>query len=188
MEPGERHYSLVAELLGQGEIVPFLGAGANLCDRPDETASWAPGEFAPERGGAREDGSPTRAATRTRTSTSCASRSTSTRSSARAGCTGTCTRSSTRTSRRPRLHRLFARLPSVLRKGGHPQLLLLTTNYDDLLERAFDEAGEAFDVVWYEAKRGPMHGRFMHRPPSGDIVPIERAERVHRRCRSRSGR
>ncbi len=41
-EPGEggslniddRHFSLVAELLADGEVVPFLGAGANLCDRP----------------------------------------------------------------------------------------------------------------------------------------------------------
>ena len=50
----------------------------------------------------------------------------------------------------------------------------MTTNYDDLLERALDERGEPYDVVWYEAKHGPMHGRFMHRPPSGDVVPIER--------------
>ena len=46
-EPGavradDRHYSLVAELLANGEVIPFLGAGANLCDRPDE----APGSSA----------------------------------------------------------------------------------------------------------------------------------------------
>ena len=45
----DRHCSLVAELLANGEIVPFLGAGANLCDRPDE-AAWELGRFAPSGG------------------------------------------------------------------------------------------------------------------------------------------
>ena len=63
------------------------------------------------------------------------------------------------------LHRLLARLPAILRARGKAQLLVLTTNYDDLIERALEEAGEAFDVVWYEAKPGPLQGRFMHRPP-----------------------
>ena len=34
----------------------------------------------------------------------------------------------------------------------------MTTNYDDLVERALASAGEPFDVVWYEAKRGPCAG------------------------------
>ncbi len=172
MEPGERHYSLVAELLGQGEIVPFLGAGANLCDRPD-TASWAPGRFAPSGGELAKrlaDSSryPDEDLDLLRVSQYV---------DAILG-EGRLYRylHEVFDSNFPptSLHRLFARLPAVLRKGGHLQLLLLTTNYDDLLERALDEAGEAFDVVWYEAKRGPMHGRFMHRPPIGDVIPIER--------------
>ena len=53
-EPGavradDRHYSLVAELLANGDVIPFLGAGANLCDRP-ASASWALGRFAPSGG------------------------------------------------------------------------------------------------------------------------------------------
>ena len=31
----ERHLSVVAELLANGEVVPFLGAGANICGRPE---------------------------------------------------------------------------------------------------------------------------------------------------------
>ena len=46
MNVDDRHYSLVAELLADGEVIPFLGAGANLCDRPEE-ASWEPGAFPP---------------------------------------------------------------------------------------------------------------------------------------------
>ena len=46
MEIDDTHFGLVAELLADGEVVPFLGAGANLCDRPVE-ARWEPGSFAP---------------------------------------------------------------------------------------------------------------------------------------------
>lgn len=72
------------------------------------------------------------------------------------------------------LHKLLARLPGLLRERGAPQQLIVTTNYDDLIERAFDEVEEPFDLVWYEAKRGTSHGRFLHRPHGGEPVPIER--------------
>src|SRR4029077_11612914 len=72
------------------------------------------------------------------------------------------------------LHRLLARLPALLReRGAEEQLLVLTTNYDDLVERAFEDAGERFDVVSYEAKPGPLQGFFWHRPPDGEPVPIK---------------
>ena len=40
------------------------------------------------------------------------------------------------------LHRLLASLAPLLRERGSPQLLILTTNYHDLLEQAFAEQGE----------------------------------------------
>lgn len=65
------------------------------------------------------------------------------------------------------LHRLLARLPKLLRAGplGKParvqHQLLITTNYDRLLEDAFDAEAEPFDVVWYdaqaEAPNRPLH-------------------------------
>src|SRR5690606_37630639 len=42
--------------------------------------------------------------------------------------------------------------------------LILSTNYDDGLERAFRQAGEPFDVVAYIAE-GSQAGKFVHRPP-----------------------
>jgi hypothetical protein len=39
----DRHFALVAGLLAEGEVVPFLGAGANLCDHKTgvrEEGSW----------------------------------------------------------------------------------------------------------------------------------------------------
>ena len=73
------------------------------------------------------------------------------------------------------LHAFLARLPAAFRAQG--QLLrgpplLLTTNYDDLLERAFEAAGEPYDLVVYVAE-GKDAGKFRHRLPDGEIRLIE---------------
>jgi hypothetical protein len=60
-------------------------------------------------------------------------------------------------------------VPAILRESGptprYP--LIVTTNYDDLLERAFDAEGEPFDLVSYVAE-GDDRGKFWHRGPDGD--------------------
>jgi hypothetical protein len=169
----DRHFSLVAELLADGEVIPFLGAGANLSDRPDD-AAWEPGRFPPSGN---------------ELALTLAERS-------RYPDTGDA--DLLRVSQYvdailgegqlyrylhtvfdsdyppSSVHRLLAHVPELLRKHGRPQLVVLTTNYDDLVERALMEAGERFDVVWYEAKRGPQQGLFFHRSPAGEVVPIER--------------
>lgn len=73
------------------------------------------------------------------------------------------------------LHRFFACLPGTLRAKGLPprHQLIVTTNYDDLMERAFSEAREPFDIVNYVAD-GPDRGKFLHVTHSGDVIPIER--------------
>src|SRR5262249_16644096 len=74
------------------------------------------------------------------------------------------------------LHQFFALLPSVLREKGFPPRyqLIVTTNYDDVLERAFKEAGEPFDLVTYVAV-GEQRGKFVHWPPgSSQARLIER--------------
>ena len=43
-----------------------------------------------------------------------------------------------------------------------PRLLVVTTNYDDLLERALVEEGLEFDLVWYEAKQNVGRARPVH--------------------------
>jgi len=62
------------------------------------------------------------------------------------------------------LHRFLARLPALLRDRGAPHQLIVSTNYDLALERAFEEVGEELDIVAYVAA-GPHRGRFWHRPP-----------------------
>ena len=73
-----------------------------------------------------------------------------------------------------RLHRTLARLARHMRElPGTDCLLCVTTNYDDLLERAFDDAGEPYDLVTYIAE-GPDRGRFRHVTPDGVITVILR--------------
>ncbi len=116
VEADDAHYSIVAERLGDGEIVPFLGAGANLCDRPDESRLGAR-PLRPERRRARRRSSPRAAGTRTPTSTSCACRSTWTRSSARASLYSVLHDVFDSNYPPTSVHRFFARLPALLRRA-----------------------------------------------------------------------
>ena len=67
-----------------------------------------------------------------------------------------------------RLHELLASLPRRLGLAERRRYqLIMTTNYDDALERAFRAAGEAFDLVWYVAETEDR-GKFLHLPPDGE--------------------
>src|SRR2546426_927562 len=73
------------------------------------------------------------------------------------------------------LHKPTAPPPSLMRKvAPEPRYqLIVTTNYDDALERAFNEAREPFDLVAYIAD-GEHRGKFMHAPPGQEAHVIER--------------
>jgi hypothetical protein len=75
------------------------------------------------------------------------------------------------------VHTFLARLPRLLEAKGYPRrnFLIVTTNYDDALERALLKAGQRCDVVWYAAD-GPFQGQFrlwedwpVGQPPTGAI-------------------
>jgi len=166
-------YAWIVKKLAGGRMIPFLGAGANLCDRGDE--AWAPGrpflpngtelarylaeegmyprpedndllrvsQYVDQAGGEDELYHYLREVFGLEYSPTA-------------------------------LHRLLARLARQLADAGLPQMLTVTTNYDDLVEKAFDEAGLEYDVVWYEAKQNsPERGKFMHRAPGQEAVVIE---------------
>jgi SIR2-like domain len=74
------------------------------------------------------------------------------------------------------LHEFLASVPERLfrRAASAPRYqLVVTTNYDDALEQAFDKAGERYHLVWYvaEGEEGER-GKFMHRPPGGKPILI----------------
>jgi hypothetical protein len=168
----DRHCSVVADLLRDGEVIPFLGSGASLCDRPDSSV-WEPGRFPPSSVElARELAE--RCYYPAPDDLDLLRVSQYVEAILGEGKLYGYLRTAFDVDYPPTsLHRFFARLPALLRERGRPPLLFLTTNYDDLVERALTDAGESFDLVWYEAKRGPSHGQFRHRGPNGD-VPIER--------------
>jgi DNA-binding SARP family transcriptional activator len=70
------------------------------------------------------------------------------------------------------LHCFLAKLPALLRARGAPHQLIVSTNYDLALERAFEDAGEEVDIVAYVAA-GPQRGHFWHRAPGEPPRPID---------------
>jgi hypothetical protein len=63
------------------------------------------------------------------------------------------------------LHRFLARFPRWLEELGEPPRyqMLVTTNYDTALERAFDDEGEEYDLAVFLAS-GDAQGTFVHVP------------------------
>lgn len=176
----EDHYLTIAEKLAGGRLIPFLGAGANLCDRGEEV--WAQGgPFLPN---ASELAGHLAARGRYPMHEGLDLLRVSQYVEAARGEDELylILREVFGSEYAPTsLHRLLARAAKGLDAAGLPQLLVLTTNYDDLVERAFADEDIEYDVVWYEAKQGvPDRGRFMHRPPGGKPTVIARPNKYTR--------
>jgi SIR2-like domain len=73
------------------------------------------------------------------------------------------------------LHLFLAQLPALQRErlGKAHYQLIVTTNYDDALERAFRAEGEPYDVVTYVAE-GEHRGKFLHWPHEEEPRLIEK--------------
>ena len=164
------HYWLVANRLLEGRVVPFLGAGANLCGRPDDSA-WSVGEFLPsgaelaaylaDKSRYPEDAEADLLRVSQYVDAVLGERA-----------LYEYLRTAFNADYPPNaLHRLLVDVAVQLRERGRPGLLVLTTNYDDALERAFEDANEPYQVLWYDAKRGSGH--FMHRA-NGRVSPIRK--------------
>jgi DNA-binding SARP family transcriptional activator len=68
--------------------------------------------------------------------------------------------------------RALARVARLLREHEAPNQLIVTTNFDNALERAFAEAGEECDVVTYVAV-GRNRGKFLHLGANGSTTVVE---------------
>src|SRR5262249_24128342 len=79
------------------------------------------------------------------------------------------------------VHEFLARCVVAGRRHGHGLVLplVVTTNYDTALERAYDAVEEPYDVVAYLA-RGPAPGRFARLNSDGDWEVLERKTRALR--------
>jgi hypothetical protein len=66
------------------------------------------------------------------------------------------------------VHTFLAGLATTLRERKERRQVILTTNYDDALERAFEQVGEPYDLITYiVSSPKEFRGRFMHWPPGG---------------------
>jgi hypothetical protein len=173
-DPLDSHYAIVTKGILDGRVVPFLGAGVNLCGRPEGT-TWQPGKCLPSGG------------------------ELAAYLADQFGCPLSDPQDLVRVSQyievmtnfgplydklhnlfdadyppNP-LHQLFASLPALLRDKQclHPYQLIVTTNYDDVLERAFRAEKEPFEVISYIAE-GTQRGRFLHCSPDGKEQLIEK--------------
>jgi SIR2-like protein len=161
LEADDGHFLRVAGRLLEGKVVPFLGAGANLCGRPPD-AKFTQGTYLPsgaelaelfvQRSGYPVPGDDDLLRVSQWVEAVLGEKTLYEwlRSTFDADYPPTV------------LHRFLARVAKLLRDQGKPPMLILTTNYDDALERAFDDAIEPYHLIWYEAKKGKGCGRFVH--------------------------
>jgi hypothetical protein len=175
------HYTILGREFAKGRVVPFLGAGVNLCGRPDEV-KWQSGQrtylpsgselagYLADYSGmpAHDIGDLLRVSQYLTVELGLGALYEELRGLFNANYPPTS------------LHRFLASLPAVLRAKGYPrtedplrrQFLIVTTNYDGLMERAFQDAGESVHVVSYMAD-GEHRGKFLHRLPAGDVRLID---------------
>ena len=170
----DAHYKTVVKAFSDGRVVPFLGAGVNQCGRPDGT-QWQSQHYLPSGTELSEYladnfGYPApnrqdllRVAQYVAVMNGVGPLYENLRTLFDADYTPTA------------LHQLLAMAPSVLRAKGYPQrhLLIVTTNYDDLLERTFKAMDEPFDVVTYVADTD-QRGKFVHWPYGAEPRLIEK--------------
>jgi hypothetical protein len=164
----------IADELAEGKVVPFLGAGVNLCDRPPGTR-WdvATRESLPS---ARELAEYLARRFSYPESDRDLSRLCQFVVEVRgdAPLYAGLRKVFTVPPSLNRVHRFLARLPGRLRHKGYlPKLLIVTTNYDDQVEKAFAETHEPLQVVSYVAEGGEdVRGKFAHHGEDGrrDVI------------------
>jgi SIR2-like domain len=165
-EPTETHYRILAKAIAEGRVVPLLGAGVNLCGRP-RGAAWQQGRYLPSGAelatylAVEFEFPPDELKDLLRVSQYIAVMTGS-------GPLYEELHELFDADYEPtKVHTLLAAIPAFLRRQGLVRYqLILTTNYDDALERAFRAVDEEFDLVSYIAE-GTHRGKFLHLPPDG---------------------
>jgi hypothetical protein len=168
------HCELVAREMRAGRVVPFLGAGANLCGRPEEYIwkplpfDWLPSgrELAEYLAGlfayqGKHPDDLLKVSQYIKLMVGAFPLYAELRKLFDGDYPPTA------------LHEFLAEVPAILRRhlDPPPYQLIVTTNYDDVLERAFRQVDEPFDLVSYDAE-GEYRGKFVHYPHEGEPTTI----------------
>lgn len=161
--PEERQYQLMIDAAKEGNLVIFLGARANLCGR--DAGEWQQGPYPPSDRELATHLSALRHLPDGELAEVSQFLALEDPDFLSAQLHDVFTKAFCTTP----LHDFLATLPRKLRDAGdaHGHLLIITTNYDDVLERAFEAKGEKCDVVWYIGS-GANAGNFYHKPHRGE--------------------
>jgi SIR2-like domain/TIR domain len=166
--PDQGHYDeLVRLMVEDGSVVPFLGPGANSSDRDEPWQDVGPGSI-PDA-----DELAAYLANKLDTINTPTALAKVAEYLLVAQGTGVLYRTLRRAlpsrSSPSSVHRFLAEFPARMLHLGlqAPPLLIVTTNYDDALEKAFDDAEEPYDLAVYIAS-GPDKGGFAHIPYDGE--------------------
>lgn len=166
-------YGEIADLLKKGEVVPFLGAGVNFGVRPESNAKWDAkvSNFLPsgvELSRFLADVSNFPAENEDEITDL-------------AKVSSYFVETSARRRLRERLHEIFNRdfEPAVIHNylaelGRSTPMLIVTTNYDDLTERAFNRLGLPFDLVVHPTDRKDVEASVLwwkHGVTEPEVVP-----------------
>jgi hypothetical protein len=196
--PAKEHYATVIRAIADGRAVPFLGAGVNLYGRPTGTR-WRQNQnkYLPNGGELSEylaDYFNYQPSVEPDSCPSCHSElrlielkerqdllrvSQYVALNAGTGALYDKLRELFNVDYPPTLlHQFFATLPKILRKKKYAyandlvrrRLVIVTTNYDDVLERAFRKEREPFHVVSYMADmaRSEQRGKCFHWPSTSN--------------------
>ncbi len=153
MPEPEPPYGIIANQLKQGNVIPFLGAGASLSGRPadakwdDKTKSFLPTgrELAHQLA---DDASLPSTDAFDRDDLSKVSSYYAEVSADRAALLGTLHQTLDRDYQIGAIHRFLA--------DADVPLLIVTTNYDDLIERAFQAKGKSYHLVAYPTDKDAL--------------------------------
>lgn len=165
----EIHCNGIVNAIKEGTLVPFLGPGANLCGH-EEGKDWEQVPYAPSDRElaaylSRSSGIPDiRELVQVSQDIELVSATNLSRELHQV---------LTRDFKATRLHSFLATIPRILRETTESRSypLMVTSNYDDVLELAFKEQKEAYDLVSYIA-RGKDRGKFSLTPHGGTPVTL----------------
>lgn len=165
-------YDVIARRLLRGKVVPVLGAGVNLCERPADVP-WLRGRYLPS---GRELAAELALDYPMIDSRDLAQVSQYIAALEGEGALYDELHDVFDADYPPtQLHRFLAKLSGRTRQSAESRdcMLLVTTNYDDSLERAFQDEGEPYDLVTYIAE-GRDRGSFRHTAPGGATTVIRK--------------
>lgn len=168
------HCNDIADAIREGRLVPFLGPGANLCGH-DELKDWEQIPYAPSD---RELAAYLSGGSKIRDTRELVQISQDLELVSATDLSRKLHQVLTKEFIATRLHSLLATIPSILRETvespDYP--LIVTSNYDDVLEREFKKHGEEYDLVSYIA-RGKDRGKFSYTPFGGTPTTLTKTNR-----------